>query len=314
MAAWLLCDVSHENVSYGFISLSYMSSSTGDTRIDEARRLRVEEGLSGRQIQDRLGVSKTTLQDWLRGIPPPEWTRRPNAKDDLRARAIELRGQGWSVNDIALEIGVARSTAWQWVKHLPLDLDSDRAHTKRQKGRQLTDGRWRAHRACRDAAREAAHGDAAAQVGAVSGRDLLLLGALAYWCEGTKAKPWRPNDEALGFTNSDPALVRLFITFLESVGCPRDVPSYRVAIHESADAAAAMVWWSDQIRLPMERFLRPSLKRHNPSPRRHNTAEDYHGCLIVRVPRSRELYWRIHGVMKAIDASLATGGRTKGSG
>ena len=71
------------------------------------------------------------LQDWLRGIPPPEWTRRPNAKDDLRARAVELRGQGWSVNDIALELGVARSTAWQWVKHLPLDLDSDRARRKR---------------------------------------------------------------------------------------------------------------------------------------------------------------------------------------
>jgi hypothetical protein len=75
-----------------------------------------------------------------------------------------------------------------------------------------------------------------------------------------------------------------------------------------------MVWWSDQIPLPLGRFLRPSLKRHNPTTRRHNTAEDYHGCLIVRVPRSRELYWRIHGVMKAIDASLATGSRTEGSG
>ena len=26
--------------------------------------------------------------------------------------------QGWSVNDIAVELGVARSTAWLWVKHL----------------------------------------------------------------------------------------------------------------------------------------------------------------------------------------------------
>src|SRR6266513_6378401 len=65
----------------------------------EARRLRMEEGLSGRQIQHRLGVPKQRLQDWLRGVPPPEWTRRPNAKDDLRAQAVALRQEGWSVND-----------------------------------------------------------------------------------------------------------------------------------------------------------------------------------------------------------------------
>jgi hypothetical protein len=76
----------------------------------EARRLR-REGLPGWQIQQRLGVPKQRLQDWLRGVPPPEWTKRPPAKDGLHARAIELREQGWSVNDIALEVGVARSTA-----------------------------------------------------------------------------------------------------------------------------------------------------------------------------------------------------------
>jgi transcriptional regulator with XRE-family HTH domain len=54
----------------------------------EARRLRSEEGLSGRQIQQRLGVSKTLLQEWLRGVPPPAWTARPTAKDDRRARAL----------------------------------------------------------------------------------------------------------------------------------------------------------------------------------------------------------------------------------
>ena len=106
---------------------------TGDENAQavEARRLRIEGQLSGRQIQERLGVSKWMLQEWLRGIPPPDWTKRPNAKDDLKARAIELREQGWSVNDIAVELGVARSTAWLWVKHLPLDPDSERARSRR---------------------------------------------------------------------------------------------------------------------------------------------------------------------------------------
>lgn len=82
----------------------------------EARRLRAEEGLSIAQIQKRLGVTKYRLSGWLRGVPAPEWTRRPNAKDELRARAVRLRREGWSVNDIAAELGVAKSTAWEWTK------------------------------------------------------------------------------------------------------------------------------------------------------------------------------------------------------
>jgi hypothetical protein len=89
----------------------------------EARRLRSEEELSARQIRERLGIGKELLQELLRGVPPPEWTRRPNAKDELRARALELRGQGRSVNAIADELGVSKSTAYLWVRHLPFDKD-----------------------------------------------------------------------------------------------------------------------------------------------------------------------------------------------
>src|SRR5438874_861651 len=62
-----------------------------EVRAQEARRLRIEEGLSTAQIRRRLGVSKETLYDWLRGVPAPEWTQRPNAKDDLRDKAPAAR-------------------------------------------------------------------------------------------------------------------------------------------------------------------------------------------------------------------------------
>src|SRR6185436_2911437 len=114
-------------------------------------------------------------QEWLRGAPPPAWTARPTAKDELRERAVGLREEGWSVNDIALELGVARSTAWLWVRHLPLDRDSERARLKRAKGKQLTEGRWAAHRVARDERRRAVAGEAAAQVGELSERELLLI-------------------------------------------------------------------------------------------------------------------------------------------
>jgi transposase len=260
----------------------------------EARRLRAEEQLSIAQIQQRLGVSKHVLTDWLRGIPAPAWTRRPNAKDDVRSRAVELRGEGWSVNDIALELGVARSTAWQWVKHLPLDRDTH-AHAKL-----MAEARWATHRVARESRRDLILTSASAGVGRLSPRELLLVGAAVYWCEGKKAKPWRADAEDLTFTNSDPRLVQLFLRFVEALGLTREQLSYRVAIHESADATAAIEWWRIRLVLPADRFQRSTIKRHKPLTNRRNTGDDYHGCLVVRVPRSREIYWRIEGLINGM--------------
>jgi hypothetical protein len=45
---------------------------------------------------------------------------------------------------------------------------------------------------------------------------------------------------------------------------------------------------------------RPTLKRHSPRTKRRNVGEDYHGCVTVNVPRSRELYWWIEGVVAGV--------------
>ena len=99
----------------------------GDLRREEARRLRVDPGLSLSELMKHFGVGSATLTVWLRGIEPPEWTRRPNAKDQVRREAIELRRLGWSIPDLAAKVGVAKSTAWLWVRHIPLDPDRARS-------------------------------------------------------------------------------------------------------------------------------------------------------------------------------------------
>ena len=69
------------------------------------------QGKSLRQIKQVLGpMSNATLHDALRGEPPPDWTRRPNAKDELRARARELRSQGLDYEEIAAALGVAKDS------------------------------------------------------------------------------------------------------------------------------------------------------------------------------------------------------------
>jgi hypothetical protein len=246
-----------------------------------------------------FGVGSATLTDWLRGVSPPEWTRRPNAKDDLRSQALELRVQGWSVNDLAMKLGVAKSTAYTWVKHIPLDPNAERARAKQEHAALMVAGRWDEHRRERDRSQAENHAGVADEIGELSDRELLLVGAAIYWCEGAKSKPWRRLDR-LTFINSDPGLLRLFLRFLALHGRAKDSVNYRVHIHETADAGAADDWWARELDLPRERFQGPTIKKNLPGTRRMNTGADYHGCLVITVSQSRELYWRVEGVMAAL--------------
>ena len=103
---------------------------------EEAIALRLA-GKSVREIKDALGpVGKRTLSAALKGTPPAEWTRRPNAKDDLREKARELRTQGRSYNEIATELGVSKSSVSLWVRDLQRGpLQADRRLGSRSHGR-----------------------------------------------------------------------------------------------------------------------------------------------------------------------------------
>jgi transcriptional regulator with XRE-family HTH domain len=85
----------------------------------QAVRLR-RQGYSIRQIRDELKIfDNDILQRLVKGEPPPAWTRRPNAKDDLRERARELRLQGWTYDRIGAELGCSKSSVSLWVRDLP---------------------------------------------------------------------------------------------------------------------------------------------------------------------------------------------------
>jgi hypothetical protein len=278
-----------------------------DPRRDEARRLRTDARMSLAQLREHFGVSRDTLADWLWGEPTPEWTRRPNAKDDLREQAVELRRKGQTVPQIATELGVAKSSAYQWVKHLPLDATIERgAERRRRHSKQMTDARWEPHRRARDAERAEVNESLSGWVGELSDREVLLVGAATYWCEGTKAKPWRRNDCRLQFINSDPALVLLFLRFVELLGVDRSLLRYRLSIHESADAEAAGRWWSEVVDVPYESFRPPTVKTHKPSTVRLNVGDGYRGCLVIYVPGSRQLYWKAEGIMLGVAAATAS--------
>ena len=256
-------------------------------------------GKSVRQIKQILGpIGNRTLHEALMGEPPPEWTRRPNAKDDLRTKARDLRLQGLDYEEIVARLGVSKSSVSLWVRDLPRPprvAPDECARRTSERMRQY----WTAERRARAARRAAASAAAAADIGSLTDREILIAGAVAYWCEGAKNKPHRRADRVT-FANSDPELISFFLLFLDVADISRSDLAFQLQIHETADVASAEQFWLALTGARPEQFRKTSLKRHNPETTRKNTSDGYYGCLRVDVKRSCGLYRKIEGWASAV--------------
>lgn len=220
-------------------------------------------GKSRREIKRILRIgSNQTLNDALRGEPPLLSTRRPNAKDHLRAKARELREQGMAYHEITAKLGVSKSSVSLWVRDLPRPERLSYGECAKRQAVGVA-AYWSGERRRRTAARQAIRASEERAIGPLSERETVITGAIAYWCEGTKSKPYRRSGRVV-FINSDPRLIKFYLRFPRSVGVEQDQLSFRLSIHESADVPAAHDFWLTVTQADPTQFHRPSIKRHNP--------------------------------------------------
>lgn len=248
------------------------------------------EGLSRRQIRDRLHVDNNDiLNRLLEGQPPPEWTKRPRAKDDLRARARELRLQGMTYDQIQVELGCSKGSISLWVR----DLAKPPRRT-REDASAIAKRGWEATLLRRETERRRTREAARRETATLSDRELFIAGVGLYWAEGTKSKPYR-RQERVSFVNSDPDMISVFLAWLRLMGVTTERIRFHVHIHESADIAQAEDFWAGHTGADASRFGKTSVKKHHPATNRKNVGENYRGCLVIHVLQSAELYRRIEG-------------------
>jgi hypothetical protein len=262
------------------------------------------EGYSLRQIRDELKIyNNDILNQLVKGEPPPEWTKRPNAKDGMRAKARELRLQGWTYDQIEAELGCSRSSVSLWVRDLPRPQSR---YTPEEQQALMREGLARKRAADRKG-HENTKLAARREIGELTDQELFMAGVALYWAEGAKSKPYDRRERAV-FLNSDPGVIQVYLAWLELLDVDRSRLNFRVLIHESADVDAAHRFWADIADIDVSVFAKPTLKKHNPKTVRKNTGDDYHGCLVIGVARSAGLYNRIegwwHGIVAQSQARL----------
>src|SRR3989304_6363332 len=153
-------------------------------------------------------------------------------KFEAHQQAMGLRREGYSVKEIARMLSVAQSTASLWVRDVRLNERAMVRLRSRVTAGQIASAR--ATRAKHDAISTELRTDAKefiSRTALLSGAKRILC-AFLYWCEGGKA-----HRGGIAFTNSDPALTRLFLDLMvQEFRADRSRFICRLHLHEYHDA------------------------------------------------------------------------------
>ncbi|MBI2007374.1 MAG: helix-turn-helix domain-containing protein [Candidatus Blackburnbacteria bacterium] len=212
--------------------------------------------------------------------------RRPEEKQ----KAVKLRKQGKSIGEIADLLNLATSTVSLWVRNIELSPSQKNTLTQRVY-RALQIGRKKAlevQRQIRQRKRWQLVADALKEINSLTERDLFITGVVLYWSEGFK------KDNRLGFANSDPAMIKLFLRWLEIVGVPKNDIRLRIGLNIAHKKRVRKVtkYWAGQTRIPEDQFQKPFFqkfkwKKEFPNP------EEYFGVLRIRANNQGALFIKI---------------------
>lgn len=221
------------------------------------------------------------------------------SKSSQREYAISLRKQGKSYSEILAELPVAKSTLSLWLRSVGLSTPQKQVLTERRLAAAKRGGA--AKRVQRLANIETVFTQCRNDIGAVSKRDLFILGIALYWAEGSKEKEGK-RGSGVRFTNMDPQMLIMFLRWLKELGVFQEEIKFELYLHDTRKdiQSTAQEYWSKQLRVPIEHFGTVYFKKGNIKTNRRNVSDGYHGIIRIKVKKSSQLYRRISGWLHAI--------------
>jgi transcriptional regulator with XRE-family HTH domain len=213
-------------------------------------------------------------------------------KLEEQARARELRARAWTLQEIADELGVAKSSVSIWVRDVNFEPRPRAGYgSARRRGPNALQRRKLAEI-------DALLREGEERIGQLSERDRFIAGVALYAAEGSK------RDGELRFTNSDPRFIYFYCRWLRHF-FEIDESRLRVGLylHQGLDLDAANHYWSTITEIPLDQFGKPYRAAANPSIR---TTKHPYGCVSIGYGCSRT-HRAVMGLAHALVSPSATG-------
>lgn len=217
------------------------------------------------------------------------------SKSALKVEAVTLRKAGFGINEIAEKLNVRKNTASLWCRPFSLTegqivLLKSRA---KEKGR-ISHGQAMKRRVALNLQRlKDIERMAALEIGTLNTRELFLVGVMLYWAEGFKHK----KENALGFSNSDPRLVKVYLLWLEKcLKVKRTDLRLRVTANVSLKDSIVKFesFWSKFLGVSRSQFGKPFFQ-NSVQKKKYPLDRPYYGVLRVYVKRSSLLFKKMRG-------------------
>jgi len=210
-----------------------------------------------------------------------------------RHKAIELRKKGRTYSDIAELLGVSKSSLSLWLRNIPFTLSDDVRNRRRlaslRNSQVLHRRKIQRVSQIMTAAKE--------EISNIEPYELKLLGAMAYWTEGSKTK-----DSLVKFTNTNPKFIKFGLKWLREV-CNVSEEKLRVhlRIHHDLDRRKIEQYWSKITGIPLSRFHRTTFKTSSSNGKRYNRLE--YGIATITVCDTN-LFYKIMGWIEGIVSNM----------
>jgi tRNA(Leu) C34 or U34 (ribose-2'-O)-methylase TrmL len=231
-------------------------------------------------------------------------------KNILKEKAINFREKGLSYSEILREVPVAKSTLALWLQSVGLSKMQQQRLTLKKI---ISGKRGAAKRKSQRIEKESEiKSFAHKQIGTISPRELWIIGTMLYWAEGSKQKEYNPSQK-LVFSNSDPNMIRLYLSWLEkSIKIPRNQIELVIHIHETyRDKLKPVIkYWSGKTGFHKAKFGKIYFKKNILNPKRRNIGYGYYGLLRVEVVKSTDLNRKVTGWIEGIYSAESSNGRT----
>jgi len=219
-------------------------------------------------------------------------------RTNIRKKAVLLRKSGFTFRQISQKLNIPLGTSHLWTKQVRLTnkqlvkIRSDHT-TKLQKGRQMAAVIQRQ----RSQVEEQVYKKLGTEsISNLTNRELLITGAALYWAEGFK------KDTRLGFANSDPKMIKLFLKWLFVIGkVPKAEIRLRVGVNQSYvnDIGRIQNQWSHITNIPLTQFQKPFFQKTKWK-RIYKNPQNYLGVLRVRANKQKYVFHKILGMIDGL--------------
>lgn len=225
------------------------------------------------------------------------------AKYELHNRALDMRKLGMSYSQIKQELKVGKSTLSLWLQNYPLSperIKELKTNTERQIERiRQTKARKKEDRIAN------VYAFASNKIGSLTGREFFIAGILLYWAEGTKA-----SSGVVYMTNTDPAMLKFFMRWLDVQGAERSRLRIRLHLYVDMDIEKETRFWMNTLEVPRTSFQKPYIKESFSDKRKNYKGRFGHGtCNLMYC--NRDLYELIMMSIKYLGDIYSTHGFPK---